>query len=175
MAIVTSPVGRRPSARGSHLNTEPTRNGASFARASSAPPRPPARSGSDSPRRSGARRLCADVERDVVVRLREAGGREQADEILAARAFGALLDRARDAVASLTRAVEPGRGGVKLATLTNDSALARTIKDLRAAAKNYLEKANTAKVNEATSRAFAHTVVAVDDAEAIRAAGSTLW
>jgi hypothetical protein len=57
---------------------------------------------------------------------------------------------------------------VKLGRLTNDSALARTIKDLRAAAKNYLEKANTAKVNEATSRAFADTVVAVDDSEAIR-------
>jgi hypothetical protein len=116
----------------------------------------------------GRAEAMRDVERDVVVRLREAGGREQADEILAARAFGALLDRARDAVASLTRAVEPARGGVKVARLTNDSALARTIKDLRAAAKNYLEKANTAKVNEATSRAFAHTVVAVDNSEAIR-------
>lgn len=116
----------------------------------------------------GRAEAMRDVERDVVVRLREAGAREQTQEILAARAFGAVLDRARDAVASLTRAVEPGRGGVKLATLTNDSALARTIKDLRAAVENYLEKANTAKVNEATSRAFAHSVVAADDAEAIR-------
>jgi hypothetical protein len=109
-----------------------------------------------------------DIESAVVVRLRDAGHRERANEVVVARAFGAVLDRARDAVAKMTRAVEPGRGGVKLATLANDSALRRAMKDLRAAAKNYVEKANTASVKEVTSRSFADAVVAADDAEAIR-------
>jgi hypothetical protein len=79
-----------------------------------------------------------------------------------------VLDRARDAVASLTRAVEPARGGVQLTTLAADSNIKRAFKDLRSATKNYLEKAHTADVNEPTSRAFADTVAAADDGEAIR-------
>jgi hypothetical protein len=109
-----------------------------------------------------------DIDETVVVRLRETGHREQADEVVAARAFGAVLDRARDAVAAVTRAVQPGRGGVKLATLVNDSALRKAISALRAAAKNYVEKANAAAVKEATSLAFADAVVAAEDSEAIR-------
>lgn len=109
-----------------------------------------------------------EIESSVVVRLREAGHGEQANEIVAARAFGAVLDRARDAVAHLTRAVEPGRGGLKLATLTRDSALRRAIKDLRSASDNYVEKANTASVKELSSRHFADAVVTADDPEAIR-------
>lgn len=108
------------------------------------------------------------IEDGVVARLREAGHREQANEVVVARAFGAVLDRARDAVASLTRAVEPGRGGVKLTTLASDSALKKSIKDLRTASKNYVEKANTAGVKEATSRSFADAVAAGDDVEGIR-------
>ncbi|WP_375757350.1 hypothetical protein [Corallococcus exercitus] len=109
-----------------------------------------------------------EIEGAVVVRLREDGHRDQANQVIAARAFGAVLDRTRDAVASLTRAIEPGRGGVKLATLATDSGLKRSFKDLRSAAKSYLEKANTAKVSEPTSRAFADAVTAADDSEAIR-------
>ncbi|WP_146210007.1 hypothetical protein [Vitiosangium sp. GDMCC 1.1324] len=109
-----------------------------------------------------------DIEGAVVVRLREDGHRDQANQVIAARAFGAVLDRARDAVASLTRAVEPGRGGVKLATLVTDSGIKRAFKDLRSATKSYVEKANTASVNEPTSRTFADAVVAADDSEAIR-------
>jgi len=109
-----------------------------------------------------------DIEGAVVVRLRDGGHREQADQVIAARAFGAVLDRARDAVAGLTRAVEPARGGVKVATLATDSGIKRVFKDLRSATMSYAEKANTAKVSEPTSRAFADAVAAADDAEAIR-------
>lgn len=87
----------------------------------------------------------------VVVRLREAGHRDQANELVAARAFGALLDRARDAVANLPCAAEPERAGVKLPTLGSDSTLRKSIRDLRSAATIYVEKANTAAVKEATS------------------------
>ena len=109
-----------------------------------------------------------DVESVIVPRLRREGYNRQADEVVAARAFGAVLDRARDAVANVTCAVERGHGGVKLGILAKDSELRKTIKALRAAAKNYMEKANAASVKEVTSRAFADAVVAADDAEAIR-------
>jgi len=109
-----------------------------------------------------------DIEGVIVGRLREAGHHEQANEVVAARAFGAVLDRARDAVARLTHAVEPGRGGVRLAILAGDPTVKKAIKDLRAAAKNYLNKASTAEVKEATSRSFADAVAPADDSEAIR-------
>ncbi len=109
-----------------------------------------------------------DIEGDVVVRLREAGHAEQANEVIAARAFGAVLDRARDAVASLTRKVEPARGGVNLATMTGDQDIKRVFENLRSATTNYVNKANTAGVNEPTSRAFADAVAAADDGKAIR-------
>jgi len=109
-----------------------------------------------------------DIEGAVIVRLRNGGHKEQADQIVAARAFGAVLDRARDAMASLTRVVEPARGGVKVSTLAADSEIIRAFKDLRSTARNYVEKANVAGVNEPTSRAFADAVAAADDAETIR-------
>lgn len=109
-----------------------------------------------------------DIEEAVVVRLRNGGHKEQADQVIAARAFGAVLDRARDAVASLTRAVEPARAGVKVSTLVADSGIKRALKDLRSATKSYVERANAAGVNEPTSRAFADAVAAADDAETIR-------
>jgi len=109
-----------------------------------------------------------DIETDMVTRLRNDGHGAQADQVVAARAFGAVLDRSRDAVARLTRTVETARGGVKLATLVADSSVKRALKDLRSAAKNYMDKANTAGVNEPTSRAFADAAAVADDAETIR-------
>lgn len=109
-----------------------------------------------------------DIEEAVVLRLREHGQPEQADEVVAARAFGAVLDRARDTVASLTRKVEPARGGVKLSDLQRDAGLKKSIDGLRAVSTNYLERANAAGIKEATSRAFAEAVVAAGDAEAVR-------
>jgi hypothetical protein len=109
-----------------------------------------------------------DIENVVVARLRTAGFHEQASQVTAARAFGAMLDRARDAVANLTRAVEPGRGGVHLVTLAADSGLKRSLKDLRSAANGYLEKANAANVNEPTSRVFADAVAVAHDSDVIK-------
>lgn len=109
-----------------------------------------------------------DIEGVVVARLRSRGHDVQADAIVAARAFGAVLDRARDAVASLTRAVEPARGGVKVSTLVADRGVKRTLTDLRSATKNYLDKANVAGVSEPTSRSFADAVSGAGDTETIR-------
>ena len=58
-----------------------------------------------------------DIEATVIPRLRQAGHRKQADEIVAALAFGAVLDRARDATSVLTYAVELARSGLPIAVL----------------------------------------------------------
>ena len=116
----------------------------------------------------GRAAVMPDIEEAVVARLRGGGHPKQADEVVTARAFGAVLDRASDVVARLTCAVEPARGGVKVPTLVTDSGIKRSLEDLRSATKSYVEKANVADVNEATSRAFADAVAAADDAETIR-------
>ena len=104
-----------------------------------------------------------DIEGVVVPRLRDAGHRKQANEIIAARAFGAVLDRARDAIAALTQAVEPGRGGVPVATLARDVPVRTRVVALQAAAKNFLSKAATAGVTEPGIVAFAHAILEADD------------
>ncbi|MFH1739026.1 MAG: hypothetical protein ABIH23_08455 [bacterium] len=110
-----------------------------------------------------------DIEGVVVPRLRDAGHRRQADEVIAARAFGAMLDRARDATAKLTRAVEPGRGGLPVATLARDAALRKALAALRDAAKNFSLKTSTAGITEPTSQAFAEALLgAADDLQAIK-------
>jgi hypothetical protein len=100
-----------------------------------------------------------DIQAIVVPRLRAAGRKEQANEVLAALAFGAMLDRARDAAAALTVAVEPGRGGVKIAVLERDSAVSRELDRLVHAAKSFVKKATIASVTEANSLAFANAVL----------------
>jgi hypothetical protein len=109
-----------------------------------------------------------DIEGIVVPRLRAAGCPQQAEEVIAACAFGAVLDRARDAIAELTRVVEPGRGGVPVTTLRRDATVRKSLTALKAAAKNFLAKASTAGVPEPTSRAFAEALVGADDEHAIR-------
>jgi hypothetical protein len=116
----------------------------------------------------GSAAAMPDIEEVVVVRMRDAGHQDQADQIVAARAFGAVLDRARDVVAGLTGAVEPACGGVNVSTLVKDQDIKQALNNLRSATKIYVERANVAGVNEPTSRAFAETVAAADDAETIR-------
>lgn len=108
------------------------------------------------------------IEDRIVTRLRHTGHLEQANEVVTARAFGAMLDRARDAVACLTDAVVQRRGSVPLAELASDSGIKKSIEDLRTASERYVDKANTAAIEEPTSRAFAKVVVAADTAETIR-------
>lgn len=109
-----------------------------------------------------------NIEDVVAVRLRDAGHGDQADEIIAARAFGAVLDRARDAVSSLTQAVEPTRGGVKITMLLADLGINRAFTDLRYATKNFVIKVDKVSLQEPTSRAFADAVIGADDGEVIR-------
>jgi hypothetical protein len=110
-----------------------------------------------------------NIEDVVVPRLRDSGHGKQADEIVAARAFGSVLDRARDATAELTRAVEPARGGVPIDTLARDDALRKALSALKAAAMNVSAKAKTADIKEPTGLAFTEALVkASDEPQAIR-------
>jgi hypothetical protein len=109
-----------------------------------------------------------DIDDIVVNRLREASHDEQADQIVAARAFGVVLDRARDAVAELTSSVEPEPRGMSLEGLVRDSAIRKSIDALQADAKKFLEKSTTANVTEQTSCSFAKDVVDADDRKVIR-------
>jgi hypothetical protein len=110
-----------------------------------------------------------DIETIVVPRLRAAGLKEQADEVIAARAFGAMLDRARDATAALTKVVEPGRGGVPVAVLERDASVRRALGVLSVASKSFRKKAGIAGVTEPTALAFANAILqAKDGATAIR-------
>ena len=99
-----------------------------------------------------------DIEDGIVVRLREAGYPSQANEILAARGFGAVLDRARDAVAAMTKALDSERLGLALPILAQDEQVEQSTADLRAAATNYLQATDTAAVNEPYSRRFAEDI-----------------
>jgi len=110
-----------------------------------------------------------DIDRSVLVHLCAAGNRQQANEIATARAFGAMLDRARDVIAVLTSdRLGIGRRPEPVSVLVKDKKLGRAIGCLRAATKNYADKAKTAAVTEPTSLAFADAVAAADDGEVIR-------
>ncbi len=110
-----------------------------------------------------------DIESVIVTRLRAAGNHQQADEVIAARAFGAVLDRARDATAEITRLVESGRGSVPIMQLVHDPKLRKALSALKSAASNFRSKADLAKVAEPTSTAFCDAIVkAKDDSDAIR-------
>jgi hypothetical protein len=110
-----------------------------------------------------------DIEGAVVVRLSAAGHWEQANEVTAARAFGTVLDRARDVIAVLTSdRLAIGLRPESVSVLARDDILGKAIEDLRKGTKDYVDKAKAAKVNEPTSHAFAEAVAAADDGEAIR-------
>jgi hypothetical protein len=100
-----------------------------------------------------------DIDDVVVPRLREAGHRAQADDVVAARSFGAVLDRTRGAIAALTFAIESTRVGEKASALATESGVRRALADLRSASKRFLEKADVARVSERTGRQYAHAVI----------------
>lgn len=102
--------------------------------------------------------------REVARRLRERGHGSQADEVLAAYAFGVMLDRARDLASLLSTKVEETRAGFGLRDSGRDPQLKQAAASLQEAAKNYREKADTAAFSEARSRAF---VRALDGAGAV--------
>lgn len=101
-----------------------------------------------------------DVEGEIIPRLRKNGHTRQADEVEAARAFGAMFDRAQDVLSSAVIAIEGTRGGLTSEQLYANKAVKDDMKALVAAAKNFETKAKKAEAYETTGRTF---VKAVED------------
>jgi len=110
----------------------------------------------------GRARDMPNVEDHVVPRLRRAGHPAQADQVLAALAFGAMLDRARDTASELTRLVEAGKGE-RVDRLASEKTVRGTLKALRTAAARFEERLKTARLIEPDASRFARDVVASDD------------
>lgn len=119
-----------------------------------------------------------DIDKDIIVRLRQ-GHQQQAAQVIAARAFGALLDRSRDVVAALTCVMEHTSSGVSLSSLVSDKAIKDSIKNLRTAAGGFLKKAKSADISESASKTFATAVSDPDDSTVIKLmvshSGDVLW
>lgn len=110
-----------------------------------------------------------DIENVIVERLRRAGHRTQGDEVIAARAFGAVLDRARSVVAELTRVIEPARGGVAIADIVGDKGVRSAVRKLRTAAVQLVEKVKLVDTaREPTSAIFADMIKKADDNDCVR-------
>lgn len=104
----------------------------------------------------------------VIDTLRNDGYSQHADQVSAAQAFGAMLDRLREAVSCLTHAIQPARGGVEIAWLVKDARLKRALRDVQLATNGYVKKAMSAEITETTSHAFAARLLAAEEPEAVR-------
>lgn len=104
----------------------------------------------------------------VIAGLRKDGHSHQATEVSAAQAFGAVLDRLREAVSCLTHAIRTARGGVEVARLIKDVRLTRALRDVRLATDRYVVKATRARITESTSHEFAARLHAADERESVR-------
>jgi hypothetical protein len=110
-----------------------------------------------------------DIENVIVERLRKAGHRTQADEVIAARAFGAVLDRTRAVVVELTRVIEPARGGVAITDIVRDKGARAAVRALRTAAEQLMEKVRLVDTaREPTSTGFADAIKKTNDNECVR-------
>ena len=99
---------------------------------------------------------------DVAERLRGKGHALQADEVLAAYAFGSMIDRARDLAAVLSSKVQETRAGLLRPAAARDSDLKRTAAALQTAAKSFRDKAEVAKFSESKTRTFVHVLDGAD-------------
>jgi hypothetical protein len=109
-----------------------------------------------------------DIQDKVIPRLRKMGYASQADEIRAALAFGAVLDRARDAVAALTLVVDRGGSGVLVTGLARDPNVSRAVEQLKEAARNFSSSMSEARIQEPKSSAFANAICRQDHPGVIR-------
>jgi len=99
---------------------------------------------------------------EVAARLREKGHGTQADEVLAAYAFGSMIDRARDLAAVLSLKVQETRAGLPRSAIGRDAEFKRTAAALQTAAKSFRSKAEVAKFSEPKSNAFVHALESAD-------------
>lgn len=99
-----------------------------------------------------------DLDKVLPEALAAAGWVGQAADIVAARAFGALLDRTREFAGALTPLVEQQGGSAKVAELAKADAVASAARQLRVAATAFLTRAGLAGVVEPISQDFARQI-----------------
>jgi hypothetical protein len=105
----------------------------------------------------GNRRIL-DIEGGVIANLRKSGHQDQADHITVARAFGMMLDRARDATALFTRQVEGTRDGIPASQLAEDQSTKPRLRALQTSASHFLKTVKSRPIDEYSSRAFASAI-----------------
>jgi hypothetical protein len=106
---------------------------------------------------------------DIAPRLRTKGYVQQANDILAAHSFGAMMDRARDLASVLSARVEDTRMGLAVTEIPKDKQLQQAANGLQDAASSFRERASAAKFTEARSRGFALALEGAAIAEVVQA------
>jgi hypothetical protein len=91
---------------------------------------------------------------EVATGLREAGHIAHADDVVAARAFGTMLDRARDLVALVSERVGETKLGWPLAEASGDKGVKHAVARLKDAGAEFVKLADTPQFIEPKSRAF---------------------
>lgn len=95
---------------------------------------------------------------EVASRLRDSGHTVHANDVVAAHAFGMMIDRSRDLAAVMSTRVEEATHGWPLAEAKTDKAIKSAAAALKASAAVFLHHADIAKFDEPRSRAYAHAV-----------------
>jgi len=95
---------------------------------------------------------------EVAARLRKAGHIAHANDVVAAHSFGMMIDRSRDVAAIVSRRVDESKVGWPIAEVIGDKEIKTGVAALKSSAAVFLEKAETAKFDESSSRLFARAL-----------------
>jgi hypothetical protein len=95
---------------------------------------------------------------EIAALLRDAGHVAHADDVVAARSFGFMLDRARDVAALISERVHESKQGWPVAETAGDQDIKAAVGHLKESGKDFLRDADAAKFAEPKSRAFAQAL-----------------
>lgn len=95
---------------------------------------------------------------EVSESLRDAGCAGHANDVLVARSFGFMLDRARDVAALISQRVDASKLGWPVGEATSDQDLKGAISSLKESGKDFLKNAEIANFTESKSGAFAQAL-----------------
>lgn len=115
----------------------------------------------------GTAQACPDIREVVIPRLEGSGRVQQAREVRAAMAFGALLNGSRALAAAATNAIAPTPRGLALAVLARDAAVERASGRLQRAAAEFLARAADAGVEERSTAAYGRSLVDAPSAQVV--------
>lgn len=96
--------------------------------------------------------------REVASRLRADGHVAHAEDVVAAQAFGTMIDRTRDLAALVSRRVDESKTGWPLPEAPGDLEIKSAVAALRSAGATFLKNADSAHFVESRSRVFARAL-----------------